>query len=387
VAPHESRSCLFSPGGPSRVLTAVVILVLLPGPTVGQEGGRVPAATELPAATGVPAETRDWSLLPFVLYSPETSLGFGVLFARVQEDPDGRFRGALTVNGMYTLKNQASVGWNYDSRPEARWMILSDGSGKLSWPDRLYAPGNRAGREAYEDWTSRALDFRVKALRQLLHPALFLGPVLGVYHFEILDFQEGGILDREAIPGAGDHGLLGLGLAGTWDSRDSQVYPRQGGFHSLSVMGFRNFHGTAGTAGRVEADLRSYHALAGSLVLALRTRMVSAWGDVPFTLNTGIGGQGGGLRGIYENRYAHRGAAVAVAELRFPLWRRLGGVVFGGLGEVAPGPGRFSLEGIHGSAGAGLRFALMPASGLNVGVDFGMGEGESGVYFLLGEAF
>ena len=360
----------------ARILTGFLVLLSLTASSLsGQEEGEL---SHTP---------RDWTLLPFALYSPETSLGFGILFARIQEDAQDRFRSSLILNGLYTLKNQASLGWSYDLRPDSLWMILSDGSGKLSWPDRLYLPGNRTGREDFEDWTGRSLDFRVKALRQTLRPHLFLGPVLGLYHFEILEVEDGGLLDGGVIPGSLDHGLLGLGVAGTWDSRDSQVYPRQGGFHSLSLMGFRDIHGGSRQVGRAEVDIRSYRTLGSSMVLAGRTRVVSTWGDVPFTLHSGIGGQDGGLRGIYENRYSHRAAAVAVTELRFPLWGRLGGVVFGGAGEVAPRMERFSIKGIHGAAGAGLRFTLMPASGLNVGVDFGMGEGESGVYFLLGEAF
>jgi hypothetical protein len=54
---------------------------------------------------------------------------------------------------------------------------------------------------------------------------------------------------------------------------------------------------------------------------------------------------------------------------------------------VARGPGRLTLGGLHGAAGGELRFKLLPASGLNVGVDFARGEGESNLYFLLGEVF
>lgn len=360
----------------TRRLLVAALFVLLPPPD--------PVGGQEPERGGEP---RDWSLLPFALYSPETSLGFGVLFARVREDDGGRFLGSTLLNGLYTLKNQASVGWGYEIRPGTRWMVLSSGSGKLSWPDRFYPPGNRAGREAYEDWTSRGLTFRLQTLRRAGHRNLFLGPLLAVYHVEILETEENGILARKGVSGSEDHGLVGSGLAGIWDSRDSQVYPRGGTFHSFSVMGLKAFRGPDRSVGRVEIDLRSYHTVRGSSVLALRGHLTSSWGDVPFTLHSGIGGQGGGLRGVYENRYSHRTASVAQAEFRFPLTGRLGGVVFGGFGEVSPDLGLLRLKGIHGTVGTGLRFTLMPDSGLNLGVDFGMGEGESGVYFLLGEAF
>jgi len=361
--------------GDRRLLVAVMVLLLpLPNRLNAQE----PKGDD---------ESRDWSLLPFALYSPETSLGFGVLFARVREDVHDRFLGSTLLNALYTLKNQASIGWTYEARPGPRWMILSDGSGKLSWPDRLYPPGNRAGRNAYEEWTSRGLSFRLRTLRRIGHPHLFLGPMMAVYQTEIMERKDDGLLDRGRVIGSGNHGLGGLGLAGIWDSRDSQVFPRKGRFHSFSLMGLGAFRGPARSVGRGEVDLRSYHPLGSSWVLALRSRLLSSWGDVPFTLHSGIGGQGGGLRGIYETRFSHRAALVAQAEIRFPLVGRLGGVVFGGLGEVATGLGKLSPTGLHGAGGMGLRLTLMPESGLNLGVDFGMGEGETGVYFLLGEAF
>ncbi len=363
---------------------AVVVALLLAAPEVrGQGSGAIGLASDTAPAP------RSWSLLPFAYYTPETSVSLGVLFARVRgaEDSSGQGRSSLSLNVQYTRKGQASTGGRYEGRPDSLWMILADGSGKLRWPDRLYSPGNRSGREAYEEWTRRGVDGRVRFLRRMGHPHLFVGPGLVVYHVEILNREAGGLLDLGGVRGAEDHGLLGLGVAGSWDSRDTQVYPRSGAFLLASLTGYRSFRGPAGTMGRMDVDLRRYQSVGSSVVLALRGRVVSAWGDVPFTLHTAIGGMAGGLRGIYESRYAHRTGALGVAELRFPLFWRVGGVAFGGMGEVAPDLGRLSLAGVHGAAGGGLRFTLLPSSGLNLGVDFALGEGESGLYFMLGEVF
>lgn len=333
--------------------------------------------------------SRSWTALPFAGYTPETSVAFGALLAWIQghpEDPD-RVRTSLMTGAQYTLKSQLVAGIDVEARPSREWFILAGSNVKLRWPDRFYPPGNETSRDAHEAWTSRGWNARGRFLRQLAHPSLFVGPLVGLSSLELLEVEEGGLLDLGEVRGAGDHGFLGLGLVASWDSRISPVYPRAGSYHSVSLTGYRSFQGPEAKVGRGEVDLRSYRSLGPSTVLAVRGRLRAAWGDVPFTMHSAIGGMGGGLRGIIENRYADRTAAVALVELRQSLVWRVGCVVFGGVGEVAASPGKLTLGGLHGSAGAGLRFKLLPASGLNLGVDFAKGEGESNLYFLLGEVF
>jgi hypothetical protein len=356
--------------------------------TVAGAASQPPAAGQEMVDAGPPA-SRSWTLLPFVSYMPETSLSFGALLAWIQEeagDP-GRVRISLMTNAQYTLKSQLVAGVLLEARPRPEWFILADGAVKLRWPDRFYPPGNETSRDAHEAWTSRGWNARGRFQRQVAHPSLFVGPLVGLSSLELLEVEEGGLLDLGDVRGAGDHGFAGLGLVASWDSRSSPVYPRSGSYHSISLTGYRSFRGPEARVGRGEVDLRSYRSLGPSTVLAVRGRLRAAWGDVPFTMHSGIGGMGGGLRGIFENRYAHRTAAVGLVELRQSLFGRVGCVAFGGVGEVASTPGQLTLGGLHGSAGAGLRFQLLPASGLNLGVDFAMGEGESGLYFLLGEVF
>jgi hypothetical protein len=360
------------------LLAAAVAAAGSPRPALGQE-----------LEEGASPPGRSWTVLPFASYMPETSLSFGALLAWIQGEPGepGRVRTSLMINAQYTLKSQMVAGVLLESRPRPEWFILADGAVKLRWPDRFYQPGNKTPRDAHEAWTSRGWNARGRFLRQMAHPSLFVGPLVGLSSLELLEVEEGGLLDLGGIRGARDHGFVGLGLVATWDSRSSPVYPRSGSYHSMSLAGYRSFRGPEARVGRGEVDLRSYRSLGPSTVLAVRGRLRGAWGDVPFTMHSAIGGTGGGLRGIFENRYADRTAVVGLVELRQSLIGRAGCVVFGGIGEVASSPGKLTLGGLHGSAGAGLRFTLLPASGLNLGVDFAMGEGGSGLYFLLGEVF
>ena len=74
-------------------------------------------------------------------------------------------------------------------------------------------------------------------------------------------------------------------------------------------------------------------------------------------------------------------------EWRQHLWRRLGMVIFGGVGQVSHDPADMRLDGFHASGGFGLRILFLRSEKLNIRLDWGWGEDESGSYISLGEAF
>lgn len=70
-----------------------------------------------------------------------------------------------------------------------------------------------------------------------------------------------------------------------------------------------------------------------------------------------------------------------------PVWRRLGATAFLSTGAVAPRMSGFGSSDTKLAGGWGIRYPLSRSEGLNVRVDFGYGEGSSGTYITLGEAF
>jgi hypothetical protein len=69
------------------------------------------------------------------------------------------------------------------------------------------------------------------------------------------------------------------------------------------------------------------------------------------------------------------------------IFKRFGAVAFAGIGDVAPSPSRLTLSKQLWSAGFGLRFAFDETEMVNIRVDFGWGNGDSGFFLSLGEAF
>jgi len=79
---------------------------------------------------------------------------------------------------------------------------------------------------------------------------------------------------------------------------------------------------------------------------------------------------------------------VIQSEYRFPLFWRLGAVVFGDCGNVGSSLSDLGFDYLKYSFGGGLRVALNKAEKLNLRLDYGVSHRSSnGFYLQLGEAF
>lgn len=69
------------------------------------------------------------------------------------------------------------------------------------------------------------------------------------------------------------------------------------------------------------------------------------------------------------------------------MYRRLGAVVFGGVGTLGDSQTLLRLGDPKGAYGAGLRFVANRRDHLNVRLVYGLGHESSGFYLTVGEAF
>jgi outer membrane protein assembly factor BamA len=176
-----------------------------------------------------------------------------------------------------------------------------------------------------------------------------------------------------------------LGAVATRDTRDRSIAPRSGVLTEAKWTGFTPALGSDYRFGLLSLDARTYVPVATGVV-ALRARADAAQGKAPFTLLPKLGGSRI-LRGYRDGRFRDDLAGVLEAEYRFPIAWRFGGVVFGGVGEVASGLAHLSpVAEVERAAGAGLRFRLNQA-GVNIRIDWARGREAGGLYIGLGEAF
>jgi hypothetical protein len=109
-------------------------------------------------------------------------------------------------------------------------------------------------------------------------------------------------------------------------------------------------------------------------------------GYPPFYEMSALGG-GQIMRGYYYGRFRDKIYTAGQIELRTFFWKRLGGVVFGGMGNVSDNYKGLELRQSRFSFGGGLRFKFNQAEKINIRMDIGFGRGTSGVYFGMEEAF
>lgn len=178
----------------------------------------------------------------------------------------------------------------------------------------------------------------------------------------------------------------GLGMVVSFDSRDEQYAPTRGFFTEMELLNFNGALGSDHDYRSVDSFVNGYQTITGEHVLAFRVRWRNAFGDVPFAGQSTFGGVD--LRAYPTGKYRGRGMVAGQAEYRFPIWKRLRGVAFGGTGRVYGLELTLGAEEVLPSGGGGIRFLLLEDRGLVVGLDVAFGRFDNkGVYFSFGEAF
>jgi len=177
-----------------------------------------------------------------------------------------------------------------------------------------------------------------------------------------------------------------LGLAGEWDSRDSEFNPRSGVYANAQWLYASDALGSDFEYSRLTAAVNGYRSLDDRSVLAWRGALCRTSDGAPFydLCNYGMNND---LRGYTSGQYRDHALAAVQVEYRRKLHKRLGGVVFAGVGEVAGEFGQMNTKDLLPAAGVGVRFEASKAYRVNLAIDYAVGDGGSAFYFSIGEAF
>jgi len=170
-----------------------------------------------------------------------------------------------------------------------------------------------------------------------------------------------------------------------YDSRDSFVNPSRGFVVSGEVEYAPDISINNIELLRTSTWLQYYHVLFyPKTVLAFRVGQKSVFGDeLPVQVLSSLGGANT-LRGYPSNRFLDRVVIISNCELRFPLYRRLGGVAGIDAGNVAENIGSVFDTGLKSNPVAGLRYYM---DTFVIRVDAGFGKETMGVYFNFGHVF
>jgi hypothetical protein len=193
--------------------------------------------------------------------------------------------------------------------------------------------------------------------------------------------------DSPEIPPAElDSSIAGVGLVGTYDTRDIPLNPKGGILVSLAANYAPESLGSIRTFEKYALAYNHYIGLGERQVLALRLSGCATPGEPPFYALCLLG-KSADLRGYEVGQYRDKAMIAAQAEWRWTFYRRFGMVAFAGTGEVAPSWSDFSRDSLVPGYGAGVRYMLTEKYRVNVGIDYARGRDSSAWYFVVGEVF
>jgi outer membrane protein assembly factor BamA len=364
---------------PGSVAIIALIAAMFPISSPAAETAAETTAETAPQNTLIP--------IPFYFYTPETESGFGALtsyYFRTDGSPAAR-PSTLTLMFVYTTKKQASVllgGEVYTRNGERRWR------GEIAaaeFPNTFWGIGNDTPDEFEEDYTPRAFSIGLGFERRM-RDVWYVGPRASAVYRTLHETEDDGALAGPAIPGTNDGWVVRLGATLSRDTRDLPVQPRTGSFQMIEADVAETWWGSDYAYTSFTASHSQFFSRGRSPVIGGRVLVRATTSTPPFDLLPQLGGDSL-LRGIFEGRHRDRQLLAGQIEVRLPIWRRVGAAVFAAAGQVSPAFDRFRIDGFHASGGGGLRYMVNTGERLNIRADFGVGEGQSGFYLAIGEAF
>jgi len=332
--------------------------------------------------------------LPFVSYSPQTKLMFGVAggyqFKWPGSATDSTTRPSyLAASGAYTTKGQwsafAGVGL---FTPGSRWWH----SGSVSagyFPVFYFGIGPRTTSADTNLMSSRFLRLEARSLRRYGRE-LYVGPALRVASTYDLSWQFPARIPA-ALPGGSGGTTSGAGATVVLEGRNSSSTPTRGHYAEIDLLIHNALLGSDFEYPRLAFDLRGYLPSRGRRdVLALAAYAEFNGAGVPIQMMAALGNGTSQtlMRGVYLGRFRDRHEVVFQADYRAHLFGRFGAVLYGAAGNIFGSPGNGLLDRIKVSHGFGLRFNLNPRDPLNLRVDYtSTNFGSAGLSLGAGEAF
>lgn len=377
--------------GTARRATAFGLALLLCHSTAASAQGDTAAAEAGSPQTASRGNTL--VPLPVIFYQTETSLGFGATlgyFFQMGTPPDANARRQSSVaqlTAIYTLNKQIITSLRTELFPAGgQYRVLGEVA-FIRFPTKFWGIGNDTPDSAEEDYTPDLLNLLFEIQAQVA-TGWYAGIVGQVGRRTLKEVAPGGLLEGGTIPGAEDGNLVGGGGLLSRDTRSSTTYPTSGSYHQLKGMLYNGFFGSSYDFATITLDLRKYLPLGTNHLVAFRGLGIVTPGSPPFDLMPQLGGDVL-LRGYFAGRYRDRDLVALQGEYRARVWGRIGATVFGGVGQVSNELADLTFDGLHSSAGVGLRFLLSPEEGLNIRADFGYGFSTktTGFYLGIGEVF
>jgi hypothetical protein len=294
----------------------------------------------------------------------------------------------LGLGGFYSSSGSAAFGGGAKLFLDEDRYRLTLGVAHASINTDFYGIGSSAGQNGRSiAITQEFTGGVVEVLRQTI-PHLYVGARYMAVNMKT-SIQRNNFQQFSGLPVVERDASLTIaagGLRVLYDDTDSQFYPTKGLVADFQANLFAKGVGSDREFQVYSFAVDNYLSLGPSDVLAFRGFGRYASGDAPFWAMSSFGIHND-LRGYDVGRYRDKMMLATQAELRHQFSAEWTGVIFAGIGEVAPGLRSLNLDDLLPSAGVGIRYTLSKQQHLGLRLDAAVGRDGPAVYFGIGEAF
>jgi outer membrane protein assembly factor BamA len=340
---------------------------------------------------------RDFIVLPFLIYAPETGLAGGLGAYYVSHDTNNReifpYPDEIEFYVQYTQRNQYSGKVEPTFYFDGGWRLNARLS-FLHFPDFYYGIGIDSREVDEVEYTRDNYIARLTLERALYRHAgkdVYGGLTVQAKETSTTISPETLKFFENTAPGFEGNSVYSTGLAVIADFRNNVFSPDSGYFLSSELL----YHVAQGSQDfnylTFFTDMRYFIELYGNTagqghILGLQSTLGMSYGEIPFNEMFMIGSDMI-MRGYYEGRFRDHNVMAFQAEYRYPLFWRLRGTLFGGAGTVSQ-----DMMGLFGNkyvfaGGIGGRFVWDKESKLSARLDIGFTSEGPGIYLNVKEAF
>ncbi|NEU07868.1 BamA/TamA family outer membrane protein [Flavihumibacter sp. R14] len=357
-----------------KIATLVFLVFLVSGSVNGQQSSPVTKEKEKASIAA----------MPLINYSRTQGILLGALVSKYfdlnKTDTISPSSNA-GIFGVYTeQKSYAAFAYSQLYFSKDIWRITAAlGALDINFQFFLQEPVASTGN--FYDYTSEATLALLQVQRNVFKRVYF-GPTAS-YIKSTTTFE---IPNASGADSVSKSHLNNIGYIITNDTRDHVQYPSVGMFANFKNQFYRDWVASDFNFERYLLTYNQFFKLKKSdrHVLAIRATVNVAAGDVPFEGQTVVGGDD--IRGYSQGQYRDDQVYTLQSEYRWNFYKRWGMVAFAG---VASAVSKFSdiSDTVLPGAGAGIRFKMLPAEKINIGIDGAVGKGDYSITFRIGESF
>ncbi|TRX70644.1 BamA/TamA family outer membrane protein [Carboxylicivirga sp. M1479] len=325
---------------------------------------------------------------PYAFYTPESqfAVGAGGIFISYLGTSAELKPSKLGFGGYYSTNKQYKISLSPELYLLRNKLYISAPMSYGFFINKFWGIGDDAPNNDNADYSQKTFAVMIGVqIPPWLFSADRTGIILDYNHTDIVDKKGNELLLSDSINGNSGGQIFGIGSDLVWDSRDNIFFPNNGAYQYFKLVFYPDVDGYLFSL--LELDVKGFVAVAPDHVFAMNFYVQSTTGDAPFYYLPSLGGPKR-MRGYFSGRYRDNFYGMMQLEYRQYIWKRLGFVAFGGVGNVSNSMIEYNFNTMKYSGGVGLRYLFNKKQKVNLRMDIGLGSGGNhGIYFGIQEAF